>query len=138
MEDNWKAGRPMLENCGYFQAWSDSGYARSTRSFYALWHAMEDFYRDYPNATIVLNTRNATDWVYSFHAWRRGDLSRRWRICLNIPSLPKRMEVQEWVDFYNEYNQRTRSFQEHPSLTCIEVEIEDPRAGDTLGFPRRT
>ena len=133
MQDNWKAGRPMLENCGYYQAWSDSGYAESKDCFYALWHALEDFYRDYPNATIVLNVRNATDWVDSFHAWNGGGLAQRWHMCRNKPSLPKSMQTEKWIEFYNEYNRRIRAFcQDHPSLTCVEFEIEDPRAGDIL------
>jgi hypothetical protein len=137
MEDNWKANRPMLEGCGGYHAWSDQGDASHvsgvTQCFYPLWHALGDFYKDYPNATILLNIRNDTAWANSIQKWGGGSLARRWRRCETTPYLPKTKSLQEWIDFYNEYNGRIRRFcQDHPSLTCLEFQTEDPNAGQIL------
>lgn len=134
MQDNLRHGNPMLKDCGHYQVWSDSGYAAKGDCFYPLWHALDEFIQQYPYATIVINTRNATEWTRSIQKWARGSLARRWNICRhNNPALPKTLQPREWIEFYQVYHERIRNAcKEHTTLKCIEFSITDERAGEIM------
>lgn len=133
MQDNLVNGRKMLHGCGRFHVWSDSGYAKGGNCFYPLWHALDEFAEQYPHATIILNTRNATQWTASIQNWAKGSLAKRWTKCRNAPALPKNMKEKKWISFYNKYHDRIRKVcKTHATLKCIEFDISDANAGTIL------
>lgn len=135
MQQQFLQKKPMLRTCGRFQVWSDSGYALRGDCFYPLWHALDLFVQQYPYATIILNTRNATDWTNSIHTWSKGSLAKRWMKCRNglSPTLPRTLKKKEWIHFYHVYHERIRqACQQHSTLKCIEFDIGDANAGAIL------
>lgn len=133
MQENLAEGKHMLDGCGRFHVWSDSGYAKAGDCFYPLWHALDEFVQQYPRATLILNTRNATQWAASIQKWAKGSLAKRWKNCRNTPALPKKMKHKYWIRFYNEYHERIRQVcREHTSLRCIEFDISHENAGRIL------
>jgi len=133
MQSNVLHQRPMLQDCGDFQVWSDSGYAKGGDCFYPLWHGLQEFIQQYPNATIIVNTRNATQWTKSIQKWAKGSLAKRWNKCRNTPPLPKSLRESEWINFYQTYHARIRhACRQHSSLNCIEFDIQDDTAGNIL------
>ncbi len=134
MQENLRKGKKMLKGCGRFHVWTDSGYASAGDCFYPLWHALDEFVEQYPHATIILNTRNATLWTASIQKWANGSLAKRWIRCRNAnPKLPRTMKKKQWIKFYNVYHERIRQVcQMHETLNCIEFDIQNENAGRIL------
>jgi hypothetical protein len=129
--------------------------------YYASLHdgGLENIVRHYPNATILLVTRDAASWYHSMVKW--GGIMGRWKkYCgfdghlhtttttnsdnstndmeywknmYNEIGLSKEKEEIYWINFYNAHTQKIREFVlQHLSLTYIEVEIENPNIGSIL------
>lgn len=129
--NNVQAGRPPLHDCGNYKVWSDLGHPRGTPCYYPSVHGLNEFAAAYPHATILLVTRNSTAWSQSVLKWKNGDLLRKWRRCDKFPN--KKASEQDLVKFYEWHAQNIRDFvKAHPSLTYVEVSLEDEDIGDQL------
>ncbi len=129
--NNVQAGRPPLQDCGKYKVWSDLGHPRGTPCYYPSVHGLDAFVNAYPNATILLVTRNSTAWSNSVLKWKNGDLLRKWRRCDKFPN--KQSSEQDLVKFYEWHAQNIREFvQQHPSLTFVEASLEDDDLADQL------
>lgn len=117
--------------------------------YYASVHdgGLENIAKHYPNATILLVTRDATKWYKSLKSWgsivvrlnkycgfdgelHDGENMEYWRNMYN--SLPK-SKVDYWVNFYHANTQKIREFaMNHLSMTYVEVELENKNFGMIL------
>ncbi len=118
--------------------------------YYASVHdgGLENIAKHYPNATILLVTREATSWYQSMKGWgsmmvrlkkycgfdgslHDGANMKYWRNMHN--SLPKGREGEYWVNFYHAHTQKIRDFaMNHLSMTYVEVELENENMGKIL------
>ena len=134
MYRNWKENRPYLDGCGDYQVWTDTGFIKGKPAFLCYYPAidgLEEFYKWYPNATLMLITRNTPSWQNSVSMWSMGTLVTRWNRC-NVTGWRNRTAsgIQE---FYEWHKRRVRSFaKNHPSLTYIEAELESPETASLL------
>lgn len=147
--NNYRNGRPMLDGCGsQWNMFSDVGYVyandkyarNNTRDghlncFYPSVHGLDNIANFYPNATIMLVTRNATAWADRIQHW--AGLHRRWQAA--CPGFPKGhgpkndSTLEEWVDFYQEHTASIRNFvADNPGLTYVEVALEAEETGAIL------
>jgi len=147
-------GRPLLENCGNYTVWTDMNaiwrreeVASITKKrkkfecFFAGIHALDNIATNYPNATIVLTTRDAVKWADSAGSWHcwggngKGCLRDRMaNFCDGFPNstilrsdsadaVPAADRI--WSDFYDSYVNAIRGFaKDHPSLNYIETSLE--------------
>mmetsp|Transcript_20612 Transcript_20612/g.36620 ORF Transcript_20612/g.36620 Transcript_20612/m.36620 type:complete len:218 (-) Transcript_20612:79-732(-) len=117
--------------------------------YYASVHdgGLENIAKYYPNATILLVTRNATSWHRSIAKWgslihrlkkycgfdgglHDGDTMEYWNNMYT--SLPRSKE-EYWVNFYQAHTQKIREFaMKHLSMTYVEVELENEKLGEIL------
>lgn len=118
--------------------------------YYASVHdgGLENIAKHYPNATILLVTREATSWYNSMKGW--GSILIRWKKYCGFDgtlhdggnmkywrnmhrSIPKRREKEYWVNFYIAHTQKIREFAiNHLSMTYVEVELENKNMGNIL------
>jgi hypothetical protein len=139
-ESNIKSGNnntQVWEGCGNYQAFSNTEYLlfeEPYNCFIPSIQALDAMYQHYPNSTILLGIRNDTEaWYNSFHNWYDGRLENAWRHC-NAPGLPGvNATAKDFVEFYEWHTQHIRTFAaNHPSMTYIEIVMEDKNAGDIL------
>jgi hypothetical protein len=128
---NMQAGRPPFYDCGRYKVWSDAGHPRGTPCFYPSVHGLDAFYEAYPEATILLVTRNSSAWSQSVLRWKQGDLLKKWRRCEHFPN--PRSGQADLEHFYEWHAQNIRNFVvAHPSLSYVEVALEDKQIGEKL------
>jgi hypothetical protein len=138
MQWNSLAGRPLLKGCGDYDVWTDTGYLaylkQAPACYYPAIEGLEDWYKSYPNSTIMLTTRSVDSWVHSASRWKGGSLVRKWHRChlTNVdPDNPKRRKPM--AQFYEWHVELIREFaRKHPSITYIEVALEDPNIASIL------
>ena len=168
MMDNHINDKPPLDGCNIFrnlkreersiECYSDIGFVgeKSPPCYYSSLHdgGLEDIVKHYPNATILLVTRNATAWARSMFKW--ANLRKRWtNICGFDGRLQPHESVQRdnmvywnsmfnqsrsddneeeyWINFYHAHTQKIREFaMDHMSLTYVEVELENENIGKIL------
>jgi hypothetical protein len=144
MKRNVVEQKPLLQRCGNYQVWTDHGFIKgkpATSCFYPAIHGLEALYQDYPKATLLLLTRNTTEWRQSVSQWAMGTLLKRWQRCQltgfttknpTTSSSPSSV-VADVEAFYEWHTHRVRNFaQTHPSLTYIEAQLESPDTGRLL------
>ena len=132
-QENMELGRPPFENCGRYKVFSDAGHPKGLPCFYPSVHGLEAFYNAYPNATIMLMTRNSTAWAASVQQWKSGILLRRWKRCDKFPNRGVDSTATEIQQFYQWHVDTIRQFvADHPSLTYVEVSLEDESIGMQL------
>jgi hypothetical protein len=154
MEYNIQHDRPLLEECSYYRVWTDIQYVlrnggpggkkdwSRAKCFFPQFLSnggLQNFYKYYPNATIMNTVRNATSWIRSANRW--DQIQERWAAgaeCHGFP--PTNSSEGVWVEFYNNQNEQIRQFaKEHPSLTYVEVSLELKETSSILqeifGFP---
>ncbi|KAL3909254.1 MAG: hypothetical protein SGARI_002694, partial [Bacillariaceae sp.] len=103
---------------------------------------LKQIYHAFPNATWVLNTRNATQWLSSIDRWQ--NLRERFVNSDFRPDLPPKGRSKDplrqtgekdadMIRFYHAQAQRVRDFvKKHPSLHLVEVAIDEGNAGNVM------
>mmetsp|Transcript_16919 Transcript_16919/g.33768 ORF Transcript_16919/g.33768 Transcript_16919/m.33768 type:complete len:453 (-) Transcript_16919:1975-3333(-) len=169
IERNVLRGRPPLEGCGDYELWGELDSAehplplirhdgtgttatKDTKkanqddvqplcSFPQITH-LDELHAAYPNATLILNTRPAENWIRSISQWNptpdrvadKGYLRRVLAQC-DLPGFSSGVGEtdEELALFYNSHSERIRSFvQQHPSHALVEINIEDDNSGRVL------
>jgi hypothetical protein len=110
-----------------------SGYC-----FEPVFHGgLDNFYRNHPEGTLVLTTRNVEDWVESINGYH--DLGYRFKTTCRKPGYfethwsNKNVTDADLAQFYLDHVQAVRDFAtSHPSLTYIEVSLESEDTGKIL------
>jgi hypothetical protein len=131
MRENIRNKRALLEDCGQYDLFSDTGFSLFVTKgvsdcFYPSMNALPYFQRAYPNGTLILITRNATNWEKSIQLHGNGSLVQRWRNC-NLTKTYTPAAFYEW------HTQHVREFAlQFSNLTYIEVSLESPYAGQNL------
>jgi hypothetical protein len=118
----------MFRGCGNYDIWTDNN------AMDGCWdpsvYALDAFYRLYPQGTIILSTRDPDDWVSSVQRW--GGLMAHLKTCRRLwPQQPQRNRTDDDIrQFYIWQTNHVREFAaEHPSLTYIEISLDDVDAG---------
>lgn len=130
---NVELGRPMLEGCGDFDAWTDAGSIYSDvvngtemkKCFFPSVHGLEQIATHYPNASVLLTVRDAHEWYRSVKGWNKGALFKQLtKFCAGFPEPRQRNDEAAWVRFYESHTESIRRFSEtHPSLTYVQVSL---------------
>ena len=124
--ENVLNGRPPFENCGRNDVFIDGGWPTGTPCFHPSVHGLDDFYQAYPNATIMLVTRNVTRWSELYLKWYKG--TGIWKRCDKFPDSADGLPA-----YYEWHLDNVRNFaHNHPTLTFVEVSLEDERIGEHL------
>jgi hypothetical protein len=158
MMENQLADKPPMEGCNTHQRSKrmkettpvevifDIGL-QGPPCYYASVHdgGLENIAKYYPEGTIMLVTRNATDWYKSFEGW--GSILKRWgRSCGFDGTLEgdgmeywnrlyhsNESKMQYWIEFYEAHTQKIREFAlENLSLTYVEVQLESETMAEQL------
>jgi hypothetical protein len=91
-------------------------------------------YEAYPNATWILNVRDSHAWVASISTWR--DLRQRFigsTFKLSWFGKGVGQHDEEMLYLYNYSIQYIQDYAvQHPSLTFVQVKVDDPNAGEIL------
>jgi hypothetical protein len=101
---------------------------------------MDRLYQDSPNATWILQFRNTTDWLRSVMNWGAPDSNmgmRFERTCgwkeFSSENKTKAKQEEEAAQFICNHVKNVRRFvKDHPSLSLIEFDIYDEKAGELL------
>jgi hypothetical protein len=136
MDWNVKAGKKYLEGCGNYTVWTDTGMIPGGKEerkdcYYPAIDGLDEWFKSYPNSTIILATRNTDSWVHSATSWGKGSLLERWDRCKLTGFVGKR--AKKVAQFYKWHMELVRDFaRKHPSITYIEVQLEDPNIASIL------
>lgn len=131
-QQNMDSGKPLLENCGRYHVYSDSGFIRGNRCFYPSVHGLQAFYDAYPTATILLVKRDSHAWLESIKKWKGGALLKKWAgTCDKFPA--KKATDDDIEQFYEWHAASIRKFvEDRPSLTYVEINLESSDIGQQL------
>jgi hypothetical protein len=155
MQDAISQGLPPLKTCGAYEAFTQldislqklkrgkkthvsAKASTQKRCYWPQVEALDEIHNEAPNATFILNFRNKRTWVKSLSNWYKAD--KRMMEC-NItgspavpPELSNTTTTRVWLEeFFCNQVERVRDFvAKHPSHALIEVDIEDPAAGEFL------
>jgi hypothetical protein len=156
MMENLLADNPPMQSCDTHKRQGDPkkiGFIsdiglQGPPCFYSSLHdgGLEAIAKHYPTSTMLLVTRNSTSWYNSIKKW--GTLLNRWKTVCKFDGSYHSEQVQFWNDmydsespevywsnFYNAHTQKIREFaMNHPSLTYVEVQLEDPKMGELLEY----
>lgn len=129
-ERNLAKNRPLWDNCGSYQAFSNTEFMMFESPYNCFvpgLQGLESMYRHYPNLTVVLGTRNETQWYKSFRNWYDGGLENAWKNCDASGLKGTNATRDDIIESYQNYKQYIRSFaRSHPRVNYIEVEMESP------------
>lgn len=140
IRNNVLEGRPPLQGTGDFDVYAQmDAFALSRNYFdYSCYmpqvENLKELNAHYPNATIVLNTRNITNWVNSLHNYNGGNMLNHLIQC-NVTGLPNGVgkNDSDLYAFFQNHLDSIRSFAKaHQSHKFIEFDIESHDAGKTL------
>ena len=157
MMENHLADKPPLHGCDMRQNYTDPTEVevevmfdigiQGPPCYYPGVHVggLENIVKHYPEATIMLVTRNATKWFKSLEKWNNllnvwedksscgfdgsleGDGMEYWA------DLYSKSKSQYWIEFYEAHTQKIRDFMlKHLSLTYVEVELEHNDVAEQL------
>ncbi|KAL7485783.1 hypothetical protein ACHAW6_011387 [Cyclotella cf. meneghiniana] len=110
------------------QTYSDIGTPYPGRCFYSSVNdgGLEHIYKYYPNATIMLLTREVDSWYSSMTKWNKGQLLKAWKHRCGFHGSIGDGSKDDWIDFYHSHTEKIRNFaREHPTMTYVEMELED-------------
>ena len=110
-----------------YLAYSDIGTTGPGLCYYSTIHngGLEHIAKYYPNATLILLTRNTTDWYKSIAKWSKGRILSNWVDKCGFGSANSKKNETYWRDFYDAHTQKIRNFVlDHLSLNYIEIQLE--------------
>lgn len=125
-------GKPPLQTCGNYEVWAQMDVENLGQCHFPQIHNLEILHHEAPNATWVLSLRNMTRWAHSVQNWvgHVRSLAARLAKCEGGPKSKRAPDLIQW---HYEHIQRIREFvKNHPSHTLVEVNIEDPHAGERM------
>lgn len=94
---------------------------------------LEALYHSYPNSTFVHVVRDSKEWYMSLQKWSHSSLFIRFRMCNTIGFPNGQSDANDFYEFYDWHNALIRQFvNDRPSINYIEVQLEDPNAGQIL------
>jgi hypothetical protein len=163
MMENQLADKPPMEGCNTertkkgdinpIEVIFDIGL-QGPPCYYASVHdgGLENIAKYYPEGTIMLVTRDATEWANSITGWNgkimklwadeschfdgslEGDGMEYWnRLFANSKGDIPRKKLDYWVEFYAAHTQKIREFAlENLSLTYVEVQLESETMAEQL------
>ncbi|CAB9500002.1 expressed unknown protein [Seminavis robusta] len=147
MEQNIHNQRPPFAGCGtngnnnltQTVVWTDTAYmGGESGCYHPNLDALDQIWDAYPHATLLLVRRNATEWFHSANSQRAFFIAKWAKSC---PQMPNELDMDVWVEFYQNYTDRVREFarQRRGQMTYVEVELESPDTGrilqDQIGLP---
>lgn len=145
---NHQKGLTMLDHCGNFNIITQMDYTAEHQCIFPQIQYLDELYHEAPNATWILPFRNVTDWVRSLTNWYKGhsySLRDRMAMWCDFPELNfhqshtmKKKSDEDFVTLYCSHVKQIRNFvKKNPSLSLVEFNIEDPKAGEFLAsiFP---
>lgn len=148
IRENIALGQAPFQGCGKYDVYTDTGFSLNIASgiadcYYPSISALDAIYEHYPDATIILITRNSTSWLNSMQTWGDGTLLKRWRFCNMTGHLSRTPDdPYAFRAFYEWHTEHIRRFAtKHSSLAYIEVALESARVGrvleEKIGIPAR-
>ena len=108
--------------------YSDIGAVFPGRCFYSSVNdgGLEHLYKYYPNATLMLLTREANSWYNSISKWNQGRILTKWQNRCGFHGSIGDGSKEDWIDFYHAHTEKIRRFvKHHLSVTYVEMELED-------------
>jgi len=125
-------GKPPLQTCGNYEVWAQMDIENLGQCHFPQIHNLDILHQEAPNATFVLSLRNMTKWAYSVQNWvgQVRSLAARLSKC---EGGPKSKQAPDLIQWHQEHIERIRDFvKNHPSHHLVEINIEDPRAGELM------
>jgi hypothetical protein len=125
-------GKPPLKTCGDYEVWAQMDVENLGQCFFPQIQNLEQLHEEAPNATFVLSHRNMTRWARSVRNWVGVERSMAARLA-KCKGGPKTKQPEDLIQWHLEHIQRIRDFvKSHPSHTLVEIDIEDPDAGEIM------
>ena len=124
IRENVKNNRPPLENTGGYDVYAQL----DGDCYFPQIVALDEIHNAYPDATFILNLRDAETWVKSVNNFQPGEGAYIPKYgmphpCTNHTNTDK-------VGNYNRHTKRIKDFVAmHPSHKLVEFYLEDPNAG---------
>mmetsp|Transcript_39753 Transcript_39753/g.96009 ORF Transcript_39753/g.96009 Transcript_39753/m.96009 type:complete len:255 (-) Transcript_39753:95-859(-) len=132
MRQNAKSNRKILEGCGDYDVYAQMD-GEAGNSIYLPQHFALDSIHEYsPNATWILNLRNAAEWVSSVTNWYGlgGRFLRRFKVDIKNKNANR---TKALIDIFDNHVQTVRDFvRTHPTHHLIELDIKSKNAGKIL------
>ncbi|CAB9518608.1 expressed unknown protein [Seminavis robusta] len=141
-----KGNRSITHGCGSYDVWMDLQHLAGPHTVFhnnktascfdpVLYPgALERLYQAHPNATILNFVQDPQDWYRTLSK----DFPWHWAEWCNPShgiSFPEHDNQDNYVQFYNNYQDRLRSFlQQHPSLTYIELDLRNSQESIAAGL----
>lgn len=129
-----------LEMCGNFTVQTQMDFHPPSRPIYPQIHYLQELYNVAPNATYILPFRNVSKWVYSLTNWNAYGRTSNYRGRFNNAVFPQLNWTKEMGKHDSDYEilvcnhvRNIRKFvSERPTLSLVEIDIEDPNTGEYL------
>jgi Sulfotransferase domain len=126
-------GKPPLQTCGDYEVWAQMDFENLGNCHFPQITDLHALHQEAPHATMLLNLRNMTRWVRSVKHWVGGGQRSMAARLTKCKGGPKSKEAEDLIQWNNDHIQRIRDFvQKHPSHRLVEINIEDPRAGQIM------
>lgn len=121
---------PLIKTCGDYAMYGQLDYPMPQNKKCQLPQItlLQDFHTEHPDATFILNLRNASHWTSSVHRWR--GMHRRLPQCALGPGDSSHISLRQW---YYLHVQRIRQFVTlHPTHALVEIDVEHEDTGKRM------
>ena len=135
VHDNVKFRKPFFQGCGNADIWSDIGYENKERCYHPSLSSLQAIYDSYPRATFLHIVRDVPSWLESVRTFGNGWIAKSWKKCKSFDAtFPLGRGTKNYTrvleKFYEEHTLQIRRFaNSHPTLTYVEVHLDDLGAG---------
>lgn len=119
---------PLIKTCGDYQMIGQMDFPTSKVCYLPQITMLNELHEEHPDATFILNLRNADRWSDSVNRWK--GLGTRLSYCEMGPINAKGISLRKW---YHEHTLRIRQFvTDHPSHALVEIDIESSDTGKRM------
>jgi Sulfotransferase domain len=121
---------PLIKTCGDYDMYGQLDYPmpQNNRCQLPQITLLQDFHKEHPDATFILNLRNVSHWASSVRRWT--DLRKRLPKCAFGPDNESPRSLKKW---YYLHVQRIRHFVAmHPSHALVEIDVEHEDTGGRM------